>query len=347
MIVSSYAPCRLDIAGSPTDVQPFCDLHPGSVLNIAIDRYVRCVYIPNNGLRVIDTNSAMTAIARTSNELPPNYPFGMVKAALARFPQVTNGCFILSSDIHPGSGLGSSSALATALVATVSALCGIDLSRQEIAETAYDVERHFANSLCGRQDCYASALGGINHFRFDGELVHQEALSIDRETISSLAEAFCIASTDAPRDCGEILRDMIVMHNELDDLLFSVMEEHRALAPLAADACIRGDLTLLGNIIDRSWRNQERLPLTVSPPSAQNLLRDLRRSGVLGARLGGVGGGGYAISLVDPCLRSSIRERIKKGGHLIELVTIDWFGVRTTLGSTEKPEILKKGWQNK
>lgn len=85
-----------------------------------------------------------------------------------------------SSDSPIGSGLGTSGALNVALLAAIS---GDGRTPQEIAELAFQFEALLGNTG-GRQDQWASALGGIQHLQFEGDRVSTTQLNPSPKFIS-------------------------------------------------------------------------------------------------------------------------------------------------------------------
>ena len=85
-----------------------------------------------------------------------------------------------SSDMPIGSGLGTSAAMNVALL---SAISGDDRTPEEIAELAFQFEALLGNTG-GRQDQWASALGGMQHLVFEGDSVTSTPLNPSPEFLS-------------------------------------------------------------------------------------------------------------------------------------------------------------------
>ena len=85
-----------------------------------------------------------------------------------------------SSDMPVGSGLGTSGAMNVALL---SAISGDNRAPEDIAEIAFQFEALLGNTG-GRQDQWASALGGMQHLLFEGDTVTATPLNPSKEFLS-------------------------------------------------------------------------------------------------------------------------------------------------------------------
>tara|TARA_B100000459_G_scaffold132616_1_gene87492 strand:- start:1379 stop:2356 length:978 start_codon:yes stop_codon:yes gene_type:complete len=85
-----------------------------------------------------------------------------------------------SSDMPVGSGLGTSGAMNVALL---SAISGDNRAPEDIAEIAFQFEALLGNTG-GRQDQWASALGGMQHLFFEGDNVTATPLNPSKEFLS-------------------------------------------------------------------------------------------------------------------------------------------------------------------
>jgi len=75
--------------------------------------------------------------------------------------RVRNFNMLIYSEVPIASGLASSAALQVAAITGLNKLFGLGLSRQEIAELAYQSEHDVMGIPCGRLDQYGSVMGGI------------------------------------------------------------------------------------------------------------------------------------------------------------------------------------------
>ena len=97
------------------------------------------------------------------------------------------------ADVPKGSGLGSSSSYTVGLVNGLSHIHNENLSKTDISEIASDIEINKLGDPIGKQDHYASAIGGINILTFKkDDTVEVEPLNLSKDHIQHLASSMII-----------------------------------------------------------------------------------------------------------------------------------------------------------
>ena len=115
------APLRVSFGGGGTDLAAYYARFGGFVLSAAITRYCRVVASEpaECGIRIRSADYRTCAIFRSAGTPPVEEPLALPKAAIERFADCgvrERGIDLsLASDVPPGSGLGSSSAMAVGL----------------------------------------------------------------------------------------------------------------------------------------------------------------------------------------------------------------------------------------
>src|SRR5207249_10249963 len=115
------APLRVSFGGGGTDLAAHYARFGGFVLSAAIRRYCRVVASEpvECGIRIRSADYRTCAIFRSAGTPPVEEPLALPKAAIERFADCgvrERGIDLsLASDVPPGSGLGSSSAMAVGL----------------------------------------------------------------------------------------------------------------------------------------------------------------------------------------------------------------------------------------
>ena len=109
-----------------------------------------------------------------------------------------------SSDVPIGSGLGTSGAMNVALLAAIS---GDGRTPEDIAELAFQFEALLGNTG-GRQDQWASALGGIQHLRFEGDTVTSTQLNPSPEFMSWIEKNLLLFDSGITHVSGDLHQEV-------------------------------------------------------------------------------------------------------------------------------------------
>ena len=192
------------------------------------------------------------------------------------------------SSVPAGVGLGSSAALAVAVLRALAAAAGRVLTLAEELALGRRLEAIFHGHPSGI-DPTAAALGATC-FRFvRGEPPLVEPLRV----VSPLP--LVIAFSGSPRSTGAAVEGLRARWTAARPRYEALFDEVGAVVAEGARAAEAGDLPGLGRAFDR---NQELLArLGVSEPGVEALAATARRRGALGAKLTGGGAGGAIIAL--------------------------------------------------
>jgi D-glycero-alpha-D-manno-heptose-7-phosphate kinase len=128
-MVIARAPLRISFAGGGTDIDAYFQQYGGLVVSTAITRYCSATVRPSidGGIRISSADYRQTE--RFAPRVLPEVvePLALPKAATEWFVDrglLQDGVDLtLRSDVPPGTGLGSSSAMAVALIRALAAYC--------------------------------------------------------------------------------------------------------------------------------------------------------------------------------------------------------------------------------
>ncbi len=317
--VVARAPVRVSFGGGGTDLAAYYGRFGGFVVSAAIARYSYAVASrPADG--GIGINSADFRVWERfgRGEVPPvGDPLRLPKAAIEWFARhgigETGVDLFLAAEVAPGSGLGSSSAMAVALVRALAGYVGLEMDAAGTAELASWLEIERLGMPIGKQDQYASAFGGINAIEFrDGEVV-VTPLGLDPETVAALQERLLLFSTGKTRDSAAILR-----HQRAETLANPAVVEglHRIkeLAFEMRDALQAGDLDRFGALLDLGWQQKRGLSGRVSSGAIDGWYVAAREAGALGGKITGAGGGGFLLLYCPPAALGEVRATMTRFG---------------------------------
>ena len=337
--IRARVPLRLDLAGSGTDLSPYCDIHGGAVLNTTIDRYAYAfiepvddgqVHFISPDLGLAETVAPDIAALR-SVALPLHAGVAHRMAAdhgAGRVPAMRVTCYV---DAPPGSGLGSSSALVVALVTAFAALYDAPLGPYDVAHLAYEIERLDLRRPGGRQDQYAATFGGTNYIEFQGgDRVIVNPLRVEPAALNELEASLVICLSDPSRRSEAIITEQQQRMAVLADTALEGLHQLKQDAVEMKMALLRGQIGGIAAIFNRSWLAKQRTASGVTTTELQRLYDTALAHGALGGKLSGAGGGGALMFIVPPERRIGVIRGLRgigsnaTGVHLTTLGAESW-----------------------
>ena len=327
------APVRISFGGGGTDIPSYYMQHGGFVVSTAIAHYATVMAYPRS-----DGQIHITSADYGQHEtfprgyIPPvSEPLSLPKAAIARFAchrlaEMGIDVF-LASEVPPGTGLGSSSAMAIALTRALTEYVGVDLTTCEIAEIACSLEIDYLGMPIGKQDQYASAIGGLNTIEFSTAGVTVTPLPLQTGTLRALDDRLMLFWTGIQRRSGSLLSQQQANMRDHPAVLDSL---HR-IKQLAGAMCERlsmDDLDGFGRLLHECWLEKRRLSSGVSSPAIDDCYAAARASGALGGKITGAGGGGYLLVYVPLESQTRVRDALHARGLKEMPFTFDSEGVQ-------------------
>jgi D-glycero-alpha-D-manno-heptose-7-phosphate kinase len=299
---AAAAPVRLDLAGGWTDVPPFSAREGGVVLTAAVQLFARAeVRLGGRGFRLVSEDLRDELQVTDSSGLVRDGRLDLLKAGLRMLP--VGACTLTTrSDAPPGSGLGSSGALDVALVAALSAARGESPDPVQIAETACQLEAVEAAIPGGRQDQFASALGGMLRLDFRDPDAEVERLRVDPAFARDLARRMVLCYTSASRFSGSTISRVMQAYEQGEPTVVSALHGIKAVAEQMVEALHEGDAPKIGRLLSENWRHQLALDSRMSTDAMGRLEHAMIEAGALGGKAAGSGAGGcmFFLSSDDP-----------------------------------------------
>ena len=322
-IVWGRSPVRIDIAGGWTDTPPFCLMEGGNVVNLAIElngqspiqAYAKPCKEKHVVLHSIDLGAS--EIVETYDELA-NYkevgsPFSIPKAALVlagflpgyssesysslREQLEAFGCGIevtMFSAVPAGSGLGTSSILASTVLGVLNDFCGLQWDKNEISRRTLSLEQLLTTGG-GWQDQFGGILHGVKLLQttrgFDQNPVVRwlpTGIFTQPEYQSCHLLYYTGITRTAKQILAEIVRKMFL--NQHEELL--MLREMKMLALEMADAIQCQDYERTGRLLRQNWLQNQALDSGTNPAEVRRLT-DMVDDLCLGYKLPGAGGGGF------------------------------------------------------
>ena len=302
-MIITRAPLRISFAGGGSDIRSFYENYGGCVLNTSINQYVYIEIHPFFNADRIQLKYSKTENVKSSADISHN----IFRNVISKY-NLTGVELTCTADIPSGTGMGSSSSFTVALLQAVHAFNRNYKTKEEIAEEACDIEINMIKSPIGKQDQYASAIGGINFTEFmpNGE-VNIEPINLSQESKETLNKNLLIFYTGITRDANSILSEqnveLKINKNKTNNLL-KMMDYAKELKK----SFMSNNVDDLGELLNETWHLKKGITSKISNNEIDEIYSKAIKSGAKGGKILGAGGGGF---LMLYCQESE-QEKLKK-----------------------------------
>ena len=299
------APLRISFVGGGTDLPDFYRLHGGSVISSAIDKYIYLVIHHTPLTKAVRAYYAEKEVVNHARELTN----ARIREALLDLG-IHNNIEITSLSHVPGqTGLGGSSSFSVALVKGLHAYQGKKIGGKELAEAACRLEIDILKEPIGKQDQYATAVGGFHVYRFHpDDTVTAEPVFLDYVKRMALEDHMLLFFTGTTRLASGVLREQRQNIPQkiatLKDMASSVQEFREHL--------LAGNFPELGRMLRDGWERKKTLASGVSNPLMDDIYTVGMARGVWGGKVLGAGGGGCMMFLAPLEKKEAIREGMRE-----------------------------------
>jgi len=323
-MVRARAPVRIDFAGGWTDVARFARESAGAVVNAAISihsyasvRRTRPEEHAGGRIQIYAADFDLYIEAADIRRLEYDGNADLVKAAIRHLNVDESFLITTRSDAPPGSGLGTSAAMGVALIGALSHLVGRPLLAHEIAEMASEIEREELHILGGKQDQYASAIGGVQFMEFFGDTVRAAPLRLSPATEFALQKHLVLCYTEQSRLSGDVHQRVTEAFRKGDADTTGAIANLKRIAREMKDALLVGDLESFARLMSENWANQKRLHASVTNERIDELFAVAEGAGAAGGKACGAGGGGCLVFIAQPDREHVLRQALRDAGARI------------------------------
>lgn len=328
-IIRARAPLRIGIAGGGTDVDPYASVKGGKVFNATIDKYAYCTIVPNgtNTMSVRSLDYGEYEAALDGGPLPYDGNLDLIKVVTNHFGISEGFDMFLHSDAPPGSGLGGSSTIIVSILSAVSEWKELNLSKYEMADLAYRLEREKLKLKGGKQDQYAAVFGGFNLMEFSKEGVRINSVDMEESTVDELQYCSLLCYTGRARESANIIESQV--RNFKDGMNEDALDESKRLAVEICEALKKGKVRLAGEILDQTWLYKKKFTSKISNPQIDDLYETAKRNGAIGGKVSGAGGGGFMYFICEYDKKHIVASELKAKGAVITDFMFEHRGVRS------------------
>jgi fucokinase len=219
-----------------------------------------------------------------------------------------------ATSIPRGSGLGTSSILAGAILHCLARLLGQEIEQAQLFDEVLCLEQMITTGG-GWQDQIGGLVGGIKLITTEPglpQVAHLEPVPLTPTLKRALDERLVLVYTGQRRLAKNLLRAVMGRWMARDPQMVEVLHGMGRLALRIRDALVAEDLDTFGELIARHWEMYKLTDPGCTNPFIDSLLA-LCQPYMMGAKLAGAGGGGFAIVIArDASAALGLREAVKR-----------------------------------
>ena len=310
------APVRISLAGGGTDLEVYYSKYEGAALSATIDKYFYVFISLSDSQHIQVSSSDYRSFYRQRLDESPLWDGDLrLPKVIIDYFGINEGLSVfLASQVPPGTGLGSSSTVAVALIKAMSVLCGRRLSRQQVAELACEIEIDKLKMPIGKQDQYAASFGGLNYFQFTSAGVEVEPIDLPQDALSELERRLMLFFTGHSRDSAQILGEQKRNSERNRASVIESLHTIKREAEQLRDDLRRGDIDTVGDRLHRSWMAKRQLARGISDPWIDQWYGEARAAGAAGGKIAGAGGGGFLLLYCEPKNQDKVSDLLESRG---------------------------------
>ncbi len=224
-----------------------------------------------------------------------------------------------ATSIPRGSGLGTSSILAGAILHCLARLLGQEIEQAQLFDEVLCLEQMITTGG-GWQDQIGGLVGGIKLITTEPglpQVAHLEPVPLTPTLKRALDERLVLVYTGQRRLAKNLLRAVMGRWMARDPQMVEVLHGMGRLALRIRDALVAEDLDTFGELVAQHWEMYKLTDPGCTNPFIDSLLA-LCQPYMMGAKLAGAGGGGFAMVIARDAraalgLRDAVKRRFPQG----------------------------------
>lgn len=352
-IVWGRSPIRLDLAGGWTDTPPYCLFNGGKVVNLAVELNgqppLQVFIKPSESYHIIirSIDLGVKEDVYTFEELA-NYnavgsAFSIPKAALClagftpdfsthkytsleqQLKEFGAGIEIsLLAAVPKGSGLGTSSILASTVLGAISDFCDLKWDKYLICSRTLVLEQMLTTGG-GWQDQFGGVFGGIKLLESQPGIIQAPTVRWAPDHVfTEAAPSILLYYTGITRVAKNILSEIVKGMFLNGQNYLNVLEEMGHHATNTYQAIQEGSLQKVAEAVSLSWQLNQRLDSGTNTPDTQAIINKISDY-IIGCKLLGAGGGGYMLIFAkDTAAAARLREELTRNPLNNRARFIEW-----------------------
>lgn len=305
-MIITQTPFRMSFFGGGTDFYGFYNEYGGAVISTTFDKY--CYVTVRHLPRFFNYKTHLTYSREEKVNSVKEIQHPAIRNAM-NWLGMDEIRLMYESDLPARSGLGTSSSFAVGMIEAFYALKGKYADKHKLADDAIYLERTLCKEAGGIQDQIAASFGGFNRINFSSTGYSVNPIIISPERKNNLNKHLMLFFTGFSRFSSDIQKKTEKsMKDKTSQLIemYSIVDEAEKIL---TDKNV--SLDEFGKLLDYSWRLKRGISTGISTDSIDEQYEKAMKSGALGGKLLGAGGGGFLLFYVPLDKQISVKEALK------------------------------------
>ena len=327
IISKAKSPVRISFAGGGTDLTNYFKLENGVVLNTTINKFSHAILQKRSDSKIVINSDDFKIKLKFNSIKDIDYDgqLNLIKAVIKLLNPSFGFELFTYSDVPPGSGLGGSAVVLSAIIGVFNNFRINKLNSHDIAELAFQAERIELGLSGGWQDQYATVFGGFNFMEFTEKENIINPLRISEDILNELEDSLILCYSGINHNSGDIHNNQ--KENMLKEKEFA--EVTKNIAYEMKSRLLKGQLDDFGELLHKAWTIKKNFSAKISNQSLDEIYKFAIEKGALGGKLLGAGGGGYFLFYVPTFKKLDLINLLEEKGYKIDTFTFDKIGLRS------------------
>lgn len=289
--IFTRAPLRLSLGGGGTDLPSYYREHGGFLVAGAMNKYL---YMLTH--TVFQRRYKLKYSEFEEVDDPRDIKHPLLREALLRHWAGPPLEIASIADVPAGTGLGSSGSFTVCLLKALAIARSVSTTPAALAEDACEIEIEILGEPVGKQDQYVAAHGGICAYTFNpDDSVDVRPLALSADTFERLQRNMLLFFTGEARSASKLLGDQVERTVAHDPAMVENLNRTKEIGQQSVKLLESGELEGYGELMNEHWENKRRRSPEMASARVDELYTLARRSGAIGGKLVGAGGGGFLL----------------------------------------------------
>jgi len=296
-IVTSQTPFRLPLGGGSTDLPEYYTKNNGGFwISGAINHYTHII-LKNRFEEESKFVWSKTEYASKTTQ----FTHPILRAVFAKYNLTKHIELVSIGDLPARIGLGSSGTFTVGLLNAIHKFLKIEVTPQQLAEEAYEIERFTLGRKVGKQDQYVATYGGLRKYYIthDG-IVTSEPVNTHIPTFEKWLLLFYINQRQ------------ITMEEAATAMSNTDHEKISTISIKSLKSLENNNFQQYGQLLDEHWKIKSKY----QPSLFASFITLAKQHGAIGGKLCGAGGGGCILLVCPPEHQTSVIEQLNPAIHI-------------------------------